>query len=551
MRSSVLRANVGAVQGRVAMADVFISYARSTARIAKAAADAFSREGFSAWMDEELPAHRAYADVISERLDEAKAVLVLWSKDAAASHWVRSEANRAREKGKLVQASVDGTLPPMPFDQIQCADLRRWRGKAKSAQWSRILENVSDLAGPGRIAGGGPMRPAPGMGRRTVIVGSGAAALAAGAAIYWGWPASRYEPPAEAEVLRQKAFAIMQDGRPAEQNQAIIYLTEATRIAPDYASAWGGLALQYAIRKFQVPPVARPGEEARCRSAVQTALKLDAKEPFSHCAIVLLIPVYRHWSEVEQQARKLIGKITPIPLVYHNVGDLLVDIGRSSDSIELYDQIDRNMFLIPLSERMIIQALWNAGSLQLAEKRLDEAFQRWPQHYAIWNLRVAFLTYSGRADEAVRMFEDSSRMPVGYSADFARAGLATARAMAGTMSPGEAIKLNLEILRTGSPDVLSYLNRKLSLAQQVAQGCAALGDKNTSFALLNGYYFAEGEWAGVAPAAGDMDRSTFGLFEPPMRNLWTDPRFEVLTRRIGLEKHWRATGKQPDFQRNA
>ena len=57
------------------MADVFISYARSTARIAKAASDALSGEGFSAWMDEELPAHRAYADVISERLDEAKAVL--------------------------------------------------------------------------------------------------------------------------------------------------------------------------------------------------------------------------------------------------------------------------------------------------------------------------------------------------------------------------------------------------------------------------------------------------------------------------------------------
>ena len=66
------------------MADVFISYARQTARIAKAAAQALIADGFSVWMDEELPAHRAYADVISERLNEAKAVLVLWSKEAAA-----------------------------------------------------------------------------------------------------------------------------------------------------------------------------------------------------------------------------------------------------------------------------------------------------------------------------------------------------------------------------------------------------------------------------------------------------------------------------------
>ena len=500
-------------------------------------------------MDEELPAHRAYADVISERLDEAKAVLVLWSKEAAASHWVRSEANRAREHGKLVQASVDGTLPPMPFDQIQCADLRRWRGNAKAPQWRRILEDVGELAGqdwstldPEKVA-------RPGISRRTLVVGSGAAALAAGAAIYWGRPFSHYEPPAEVKVLREKAFAIMQDGRPAEQNQAIIYLTEATRIAPEYASAWGGLALQYAIRKFQVPPVARAGEESRCRSAAQTALKLDPREPFSHCALVLLTPVYRRWSQVERQGRKLIGNIPPIPLVYHNVGDLLVDLGRSADSIPLYDKIDRTQFLIPLSERMVIQALWNAGSLQLAEKRLDEAFQRWPQHYAIWNLRAAFLTYSGRADEAVRLLEDSSRMPVGYSEDLLKAGLATARAMAGAMNPGEAVKLNVDVLKARSPDVLNYLNRKLTLAQQVAQRCAALGDKDTAFALLNGYYFAEGEWASVAPAAGDMDRSTFALFEPPMKSLWADPRFDLLTRRIGLARHWQATGKRPDFQR--
>jgi len=123
------------------MADVFISYARSTARVAKAAADALAKDGFSAWMDENLPANRAYADVISERLDEAKAVLVLWSKEAAASHWVRSEADRARGNGTLVQASVDGSVPPMPFDQIQCADLRGWRGSS-SKRRARLFPSI-------------------------------------------------------------------------------------------------------------------------------------------------------------------------------------------------------------------------------------------------------------------------------------------------------------------------------------------------------------------------------------------------------------------------
>lgn len=535
------------------MADVFISYARSTARIAKAANDALSGDGFSVWMDEELPANRAYADVISERLDEAKAVLVLWSKEAAASHWVRSEANRARENGTLVQASVDGTLPPMPFDQIQCADLQRWRGNPDAPQWRKLLADIAELTGSDQPQVGRPARPTragPPVSRRQLIIGGGSAVIIVGAGVYGLGLFRGDKPPAEAELLLQKAFAIMQDGRPAEQSQAIVYLTEATRVAPGYAAAWGGLALTYALRKFQMPVAARSGEDSRCRSAAQAALEIDPDEPFSHCALLLLTPTYRHWHQVEATARGLLGRIAKVPLTFHNVGDLLVDVGRSKDALQLYAEIDRKKFLIPLSERTIIQAMWNAGELQEAETRLDEAAGRWPQHYAVWLLRAEFLTHTGRADEAIRMLGDASIRPVGYPEDQFRTALATARAMAGSMAREEAIRLNLESLEAGSPEVLTYLNRKLTLAQQVAQRCAALGDKDSAFAVLNGYYFAEGEWAKVAPAAGDMDRSTFALFEPPMSSLWPDPRFAILTRRIGLDRYWQTTRKMPDFQSN-
>ena len=110
------------------MADVFLSYARPSLNDAMRIADCLRSSGYSVWYDESLPAHRAYSDVIAEQLDAASAVLVLWSGEAAASQWVRSEANRARETGRLVQLRLDEARLPMPFDQIQCADLRRWRG---------------------------------------------------------------------------------------------------------------------------------------------------------------------------------------------------------------------------------------------------------------------------------------------------------------------------------------------------------------------------------------------------------------------------------------
>ena len=127
------------------MTDVFVSYARPDEPQAKRVAEALQVLGYQVWRDDELPAHRAYAEVIEERLKNAKAVVVLWSAEAAKSQWVRAEADAAREAGTLVQVSVDGALPPMPFNQIQCADLRGWDGDADASPWRRVEGSVAAL----------------------------------------------------------------------------------------------------------------------------------------------------------------------------------------------------------------------------------------------------------------------------------------------------------------------------------------------------------------------------------------------------------------------
>src|SRR5919112_1344677 len=80
-----------AIEGQ--MADVFVSYARPNASIAKRIASALRKRGYEIWFDEKLPAHRDYSEVIATELDHAAAVLVLWSEAATQSQWVRSEAN--------------------------------------------------------------------------------------------------------------------------------------------------------------------------------------------------------------------------------------------------------------------------------------------------------------------------------------------------------------------------------------------------------------------------------------------------------------------------
>ena len=127
------------------MSQIFISYARSTKDQAQLLAKMLRAEGCDVWLDDALPAHRAYADVIEERLRGAKAVVVIWSSDAVKSQWVRAEADFARNAGTLVQLSIDGAIPPLPFNQIHCAQLSGWDGDRDSSGWRNILGSVRDL----------------------------------------------------------------------------------------------------------------------------------------------------------------------------------------------------------------------------------------------------------------------------------------------------------------------------------------------------------------------------------------------------------------------
>jgi adenylate cyclase len=148
------------------MSDVFISYARSTEAQARQVAEALRGLGFDVWRDDDLPAHRAFAKVIEERLQAARAVVVIWSTDAVTSEWVQSEADTARTDHKLVQLTIDGSRLPRPFDRIQCADLAGWAGDLNAHEWRKVVASVSDLLGRARPAAA----PAPAPRRRSICV---------------------------------------------------------------------------------------------------------------------------------------------------------------------------------------------------------------------------------------------------------------------------------------------------------------------------------------------------------------------------------------------
>lgn len=158
------------------MADVFVSYARGDRSAAERLAHAIGEAGLTVWWDRHIKGGAEFSLDIERQLESASRVLVLWSKEAVGSRWVRDEASVAADSGRLVSATIDGTPPPLGFRQFQTIDLRDW--VAKGAAIPPDLAEALELESPAAAAARPTRRP-----RRLVAAGLGALLLAGAATV--------------------------------------------------------------------------------------------------------------------------------------------------------------------------------------------------------------------------------------------------------------------------------------------------------------------------------------------------------------------------------
>ena len=165
---------------------LFVSYSRTDLARARPVIDLLEGAGFDVWWDGRLEGGENYLQTTETALETCACVVVLWSATSVASHWVRDEAQRGRERGCLVPLSIDGTMAPLGFRQFQLLDISAWDGRAQSAEAARILVAVRARIG-GEAAAPAPQPPAPpplrapALSRRTLVLGGvGLAAVGGG-----------------------------------------------------------------------------------------------------------------------------------------------------------------------------------------------------------------------------------------------------------------------------------------------------------------------------------------------------------------------------------
>ena len=135
------------------MPDIFLSYSRDDQPIARRFAQAFEREGFSVWWDQALVAGAAFDEVTEKALEDASAVVVLWSKKSVTSRWVRAEATQADTRGTLVPVMIEPCKRPIMFELTHSVELSHWKGDTADPAWQTLVGGRADFRRQGRRTG--------------------------------------------------------------------------------------------------------------------------------------------------------------------------------------------------------------------------------------------------------------------------------------------------------------------------------------------------------------------------------------------------------------
>jgi len=138
---------------------VFLSYARDDVDAARQLADTLGQSGHDVWWDRHLHGGSRFDREIEEALNNAEAVVVLWSNASIDSAWVKDEAAEARDSERLVPVSLGSAKPPLGFRQFHTIDLGPWKGHGQLDALGELLDAISRTCGSGAAERGPASAP--------------------------------------------------------------------------------------------------------------------------------------------------------------------------------------------------------------------------------------------------------------------------------------------------------------------------------------------------------------------------------------------------------
>jgi len=129
------------------MSDIFLSYAREDLEQAKRLAGCLQQQGWSVFWDLRILAGKDWHQVLDSELNQARCVVVAWSKASIQSKFVRDEAQEGMNRDVLIPLLIEPVRPPLGFRGIQTADFVDWDGKGDAPVFQGLIQAIADLLG--------------------------------------------------------------------------------------------------------------------------------------------------------------------------------------------------------------------------------------------------------------------------------------------------------------------------------------------------------------------------------------------------------------------
>jgi DNA-binding winged helix-turn-helix (wHTH) protein/Flp pilus assembly protein TadD len=376
--------------------------------------------------------------------------------------------------------------------------------------------------------------------RRQAVIGGSALGIAAAAGA--GWTIFRGDlMPTEARSLLDGANRSIADCTPDQLSNAIGELRQATQIAPRNAEIWGVLAYAYMTLALVAPLPQRPALHERGSEAMRRALSLERGQPDALAANIVATRIFQNWYAVEQECRAALRIHPDHPRLLYALACKLLQTGRIGESLDaLNNALDHMALSAPLAFWRSIM-LWDLGRLEEADGAMAQAYALWPRQYAVWFTNIYYRMYNDKAAEAAAMVADIANRPIGipdWNFDLV-ATQANALASGDSARIRDAVRASVESARLGS-----------GFAENAAIYAGYAGDFDTAFRMFDALYFNRGLAIPDAYFSKEQgiyagtERPTYHLFRRPLRALRRDPRFNRLTRELGLDDYWARTNSR-------
>jgi DNA-binding winged helix-turn-helix (wHTH) protein/tetratricopeptide (TPR) repeat protein len=370
----------------------------------------------------------------------------------------------------------------------------------------------------GKRAGAGVARPD----RRTVLAGTALAGVAAIGGLAFLMRNDDGASPMAVDLV-EKAEQEQKHGLPDSLEQATAYYRGAIDQSPNYAKAWGGLALTYAQALDSIDDEQLRTQAARCRSAANRALALDRDNIEAQAALLSIPPLFGRWNAMSGAVGALARRAPRHWYVSLLASAFDAEAGKTAPALATIQKAKAVDPFVAPAHLLEVRLLWARGRIEEAQSRLREAEQRWPAHWPIWNMAFQFHAYHGNHSEARSLLTDQRRTPFGLSP------LAIPKRLA-VLTARES-RADADVRRVIA-DYGSEARASRGLIPNAAMMMAAVGADDEILDLFDGYYFARGRYS--SPLLPLSRRRTGMLFLPAFDPVREHPRFKAVLKASGI-----------------